>query len=249
MHFARPLILALFCLILFSDCRPDDETPEFVTFLLRIEHKASGNALKANTDFTDTSGQVYSVSRLDYYLSNIKLRNKETGELYQELNSYHLVNALSRPENTEIILKNIPRKKFTEFEFSIGVDNGANHSTDKTGDLDPGNGMAWDWTTGYKFMAMEGKYTSGGVSGPFVYHVGEDVCFKTIKFDFSSILSNPLDVVKDGQILLVADVAGILGQPNPIDFKTLNNSMSAASGGTRIADNYAASFFKLVGAQ
>jgi len=242
--------VVVFLLIgLFSDCSPKDDEPDFVTFLLRITHKASGIPLEANKEYTDSSGQKYSVNRLNYFISNVKLRNRETGEYYHEVNSYHLVNALKSPANTEIILKNIPRKKFSEMEISIGVDNSANHSTDQIGDLNPGNGMAWDWTTGYKFFEFEGNYTSGVKTGQFLFHVGEDVSYKTIAFSFKQLLSNNLDVVKDGQIILDADIAAVFGQPNPVRLDIFNNVMSASAGGDKIAGNYARGFFKLVGAQ
>jgi hypothetical protein len=205
--------------------------------------------LVSGTRYTDTSGQSFTVTRLNYFVSNVKLRNKETGDYYHELDSYHLVHALSNPGNTEIILRNIPRKKFSEMELSIGVDNSSNHSTDRQGDLDPGNGMAWDWKTGYKFFELEGQFTSGATNGKYLFHVGEDVCYRTMTFSFKEVLSNNLDVVKDGQILLEAEVASVLGQPNPVDLTVTNDVMSAATGGLKISENYARAFFKLVGAQ
>jgi len=247
--FLKNFILLPFFIGLFSDCRPKDEIPEFATYLLRITHKASGSPLVANQVYTDSSGQTYSVNKLNYFISNIKFRNKETGEYYHEVASYHMMNALTNPSNTEIILRNVPRKKFSEMELSFGIDNSANHSTDNIGDLDPGNGMAWDWKTGYKFMELEGNFTSAGQSGLFLYHTGEDASYRTVTFSFKDLLSNDLDVVKDGQVIFDADIASAFGQPNPVDLKIFNNVMSVSAGAAKIADNNARSFFKLVGAQ
>lgn len=241
---------ALFGLLwLAADCKPEDTSPSFVNYLLRITHKAVGNPLVSNTLFTDTSGQKFSVTRLNYYISNVKLRNQTTGEVYFEADSYHLVNALKNPANTEILLKGIPRTQFTQLEFSIGVDNAANHSTDKRGDLDPAKGMAWDWTTGYKFLEMEGQYETASQSGGYLFHVGEDESYRTLRFNFADVLAGPLNVEKDGQILLDAEIASVFRQPNPVDLGAFNNVMSVSSGATRIADNYAQGMFKLVGAQ
>jgi hypothetical protein len=98
-------------------------------------------------------------------------------------------------------------------------------------------------------MELEGNYTSAGQSGSFLYHTGEDACFRTVSFSFKNLLSNDLDVVKDGQVIFDADIASAFGQPKPVDFKVLNNVMTASAGGTIIADNNARAFFKLVGAQ
>ena len=232
-----------------ADCKPEDTAPSFVNYLLRITHKAVGNPLVSNSLFSDTSGQKFSVTQLNYYISNVRLRNQTTGEVYFETDSYHLVNALKSPSNTEILLKGIPRTKFTQLEFSIGVDNAANYSTDKRGDLDPTKGMAWDWTTGYKFLEMEGKYETTEGSGNYLFHVGEDPSYRTLRFNFADVLAGPLNVEKDGQILLDAEIAAILGQPNPVNLNTFNNVMSVSAGATKIADNYARGMFKLVGAK
>jgi hypothetical protein len=247
MKLHRFAFLAL--LWLAADCKPEDSSPSFVNYLLRITHKVGGVPLVSNSLFTDTSGQKFSVTRLNYYISNVRLRNQTTGEVYFETDSYHLVNALKSPANTEILLKGIPRLKFTQLEFSIGVDNAANHSTDKRGDLDPAKGMAWDWTTGYKFLEMEGNYETSTKTGSYLFHVGEDASYRTLRFNFADVLAGPLNVEKDGQILLDADIAAVLGQPNPVDLNTFNNVMSVSAGATKIADNYAQGLFKLVGAQ
>lgn len=235
-------------LILFSDCGKDEES-KTVTLLLRLSHFAGNEPLVANqTRFSTALGQSFGVEKLDYYLSNVKLRNQETGDFYYEVNSYHLVKAMNNPNNWEIILNNVPKKKYSELEISIGVDNSANHSTDRIGDLDPGNAMAWDWTTGYKFLAMNGKYKADADSGNYVFHVGEDINYKTLKFNFQDILAGKFDVIKDGQIILYADVSKVFSGPHSIDLKVLNNVMSSSEGGGKIADNYGAGFFKLVGA-
>lgn len=232
----------------FADCGKEDESSS-VTLLLRLEHFAGNKPMIANQlSFSDSAGQIFSVEKLDYYLSNIKLRNRETGDFYFEVNSYHLVRAMNNPKNWEIILRNVPKKKFSEIEISIGVDNGANHSTDKIGDLDPTNFMVWDWTTGYKFLSIQGKYKVASDSGNYVFHVGEDHNFKTMNYKFKDILSTNYDIVKDGQIILYADVSAIFQSPNPIQLTTFNSGMAASEISDKIAKNYEFGFLNLVGA-
>lgn len=232
----------------FSDCGKDEESST-VTLLLRLSHFAGNKPLVGNQlVLKDSANQTFSVEKFDYYLSNIKLRNRETGDFFFEVNSYHLVRALNNPNNLEIILRNVPKKKFSEIELSIGVDNGANHSTDQIGDLDPTNFMAWDWTTGYKFLAISGKYKVAPDSGNYVFHVGEDKNFKTLNFKFKDILSTNFDIVKDGQIIMYADVSALFQSPNPVNFPVFNTAMASSEGSNKIADNYASGFIKLVGA-
>lgn len=246
--------LSICCLLipafLFSDCKPEEEVAPYATILLRLTHKAGNQALEFNQNkYTNALSQSYSVSKLNYFISNVKMRNAETGAFYFEVNSYHLVKATKNPSNTEIVLQSVPMKKFTELEFSIGVDNSANHSTDNIGDLDPANGMAWDWTMGYKFMELEGNFTTATKSGSYVFHMGEDVTYKTLKFNFKDVTGSVYDITKSGEILLDVDVNACFGNPNPVDFDTFYRTESAASGGTKIAENYASGMFRLTGAQ
>lgn len=241
-------LICLSFLFLFADCGKDEESST-VTLLIRLSHYAGNEPLLLNNlKYTTGLGQNFSVEKLDYYLSNVKLRNRETGDFYFEVNSYHLVKASNNLNNWEIILKNVPKKKYSELEFSLGVDNGANHSTDRIGDLDPGNEMAWNWETGYKFLAINGRYKADADSGNYLFHVGEDVNFKTFNFKFQDILAGKYDVVKDGQIILYANVSRIFSGVHSVDLKVLNNVMATADGAGKIADNYGSGMFQLVGA-
>lgn len=243
------IIFILLTGLFFSDCSKDKE-PEFVTFLLRISHKVGSQPLvKDQLIFNNSLNQKFSITRFNYYLSNVKLRNMETGSYYHEVDSYHLVKVLDNTDNTEIILKNIPKKRFSTLELSIGVDNSANHSVDKVGDLDPSNFMAWDWTTGYKFFEMTGKFQTDTAAGDYVFHVGDDSNYKTLTFNFKDLLGTNFDVVKDGQLILAADVSEVFSNPNPIDFNVFRSTMVVPQGSVKVAANYAEDFLKLVGAQ
>ncbi len=251
----RKFFILILGILLFSDCKPEDKEPDFATILLRISHKGPGLVsgekpilAEDQFQFKDSLGQEFSVKTLNYYISNIKLMNKSQNVYYQQVQSYHLVNALVNPNNTEIILKNVPMKKFEEFEISIGVDSIANKGIDKTGALDPGKGMYWSWEDGYKFLEFEGRFKQEGLEKPFLFHIGGNENYKTLNFRFSNLLGTNYDIVKDGQIILEADVSAMFGSPNKVDLKIFNNVMSTAAGADKIAENYKTGFLKLVGA-
>ena len=236
--------------VLFSECKPEDETPPYVTVLLRLTHKVEDQILEFNQKkYTNLLGQSYSISKLNYFISNIKLRNKESGAVYFESNSYHLIKPAQNPGNIEITLLNVPKGKYTQMEFSVGVDNGVNHSTDQIGDVDVGNGMAWGWEAGYKFLELEGEYTTSLKTGPYIFHIGEDPNYKSYTFDFKNVTGGAFDLVKSGQILVDANLNACFGNPNPVDFNILNNIHSISTGSSKIADNYGSSMFTLTGAQ
>jgi hypothetical protein len=247
----RSFFFLLFLPLLFSDCRPEDKESDFVTLLFRINHKAGNKALvKDQYNFQNSFGQVYSVQSLDYYLSNVKLRNPGLNLEFAEVASYHLVNALSNPGNTEIIIRNVPKKKFTELEFSIGVDSVANSKTDQIGDLDPANGgMVWNWTTGYKFFAMTGRWQDGSSQKPLVFHIGENPTYKTLVFKFNDLLGTSFDIQKSGAVNLEFDLNEAFQSPDSIDFRSTFDVHSLNTGARKIADNYAQGLFKMVGVQ
>ncbi len=144
----------------------DDETHQATataTLRLQFTHLVKGEPLQLNTGrYTNAAGNLFSVSEFNYYISNVKLRNRETGDFYLEPESYHLIRSRSDNAGQQYFLEisDIPAQRFTEMEFSIGVDNAKNYSIDHIGDLDPfNNNMVWDWNTGYKFLLLEGIFT------------------------------------------------------------------------------------------
>jgi hypothetical protein len=82
-----------------------------------------------------------------------------------------------------------------------------------------------------------------------VFHIGEDVNYKTFTFRFKDLLGKDLSITRDGQILLDAEVSSVFGNPHPVKFRATNDVSSVSQGSQLIADNYKRAFFKLVGAQ
>lgn len=245
----KNLFLLTLVLFLFSDCRPEEEQSDFVTVRLKINHSANGKTLvRDQFMFQNAFGQLYSIQSLDYFISNVKLRDAAQNQDYTEVASYHLVNALQNPAETVIAIRNVPRKKFSELVFSIGVDSIANSKTDQVGDLDPGvGGMAWDWTTGYKFFAMTGRWQKGTVQKPLVFHIGENFNYKTLTFRLPYNGGNMFDFQKDTEISLSFDLNEAFQNPDSVNFENTFDVESGPTGSARIASNYADGLFKVVG--
>jgi hypothetical protein len=198
--------------------------------------------------FQNAFSQPYAIQSLDYYLSNFKLRNPSQQEFFAEVGSYHLVNALLNSGETIFTINNVPGKKFSELEFSIGVDSVANSRTDQVGDLDPANGgMAWDWTTGYKFFALTGRWQKGTETRPLVFHIGENFNYKTLVFKFSDVANSDFEIRKDAEIQLEFDLNEAFQSPDSVNFENTFDVHSKASGSGKIANNYAQGLFRLAG--
>jgi hypothetical protein len=221
-----------------------------VDVVLKIRHLAAGQNLGEGVPFLDSAGQQISFSRFQYYLSNIRLNRSSLENGYKESGSYHLVKAFANSDGFQILLKGVPKGIYNELVFGIGVDSAANRgSSSNLGDLGQGNGMFWSWSDEYKFLVMEGNYLASGNQGNFLFHIAGNPCFKEIRIPLVQSAGgvDSISLVSNRTILLDAEVSDLFGRPNPIDLKITNDVSSIAAGAGKIADNYAAGFYKLKG--
>jgi hypothetical protein len=227
-------------------CR-DGVTPE-ATVKLRVNLLLDNAPLQLNTQrYRNTNGDEYTVSDFKMYLSNLKLRNRATGEVFAELGSYHLVERAAGSHVYEIALTEVPVNGYDELEFSVGVDPARNKSTDQVGALDPTNTMAWDWNTGYKFVLLEGRYFPPlGTQRGLVYHIGGDENYRTIRLSLGEGNLPALQTQGGGTsiIELNAEISTMFNRPNVINFGQSSTVMFGETAG-RVADNYARGMFSV----
>src|SRR5687768_8309631 len=192
------LLFAAFFLT-FTSCGKDDDDvvcdncpgndmiyPDSLAGELKVAfvHSIDQTPLVLSTQqYQNPASQTYNITKLKYYISNVKLINSQTGKTFSEPNSYHLIDP--SVQKTTFNFKGVPVKGYDRIQFSVGVDSVQNSRTDQKGDLDPNNEMAWDWKTGYKFFIMEGFSGSQGL----VFHVGNNANFKTLTFPLNQTIS------------------------------------------------------------
>src|SRR4051794_24274075 len=88
-----PLVLVAFtgC---YNEPEDDHEAEEGkVMILLQFLNKVNGENLQLGSSkkYTNSVGEEFSIERLKYYISNIRLRNSESGLYFIEPLSYHLI--------------------------------------------------------------------------------------------------------------------------------------------------------------
>ena len=96
-------------------------------------------------------GELYSISKLKYYISNIVLTS---GGKAGNMGGYYLMNAASGENSFEISLQ---PGIYSNLQFLIGIDSIRNCSGAQTGALDPMNDMFWTWNSGYVMFKLEGN--------------------------------------------------------------------------------------------
>lgn len=170
--------------VLTISCNSDDNnTPVAVgNGNLRIEYDNSfaGNDLILGTQSNNTStGEVLKITTAKYIISNIELTDKNGVVFtYPKSQSYFIVDE-SKPSSLFLELQNIPAGDYTKIKFGIGVDQaqwelGATGQGDFLQLADTAD-MLWNWTAGYKFLALEGTFTSPTTTAEtvFMVHTGK----------------------------------------------------------------------------
>jgi hypothetical protein len=197
----------------------------------------SFSALANNTPFvpntawyTNTSQDHFTVTKFNYYLSNVKLR-REDGFVYAEPESYHLIRHVE--SKTVFSLTGLPEGNYDHIEFLIGVDSLRNISGAQTGDLSADSLMFWDWEQGYIFFKLEGNYISAKVpkDGEYAIHIGGFAgpykCLQQCSFN----LSTPITVKKNARSVVSYNVLidEIFESPVTIGFDSYFSSVSDAT--------------------
>jgi len=145
--------------------------------VFQINHYLNGAPLVLNTTTsTDLADQQYNLSRAQLYLSQLSLVHNG-GEVLHMPEQYLLVNA----NVSNYIIGELDLGTVEALNFSVGVDEAANHSDPAT--YSHGHPLAlnepsmhWGWTAGYRFIALEGTlYPGDSGTLTFQYHVvGDD---------------------------------------------------------------------------
>ncbi|MDN4165418.1 hypothetical protein QWY31_07890 [Cytophagales bacterium LB-30] len=179
-----PYLVALSMAFFFLSCTNTDnlepEPNEVGSLSIEFEHLVGGSPFDLDNEYQRANGETFSVSTLNYYVSNIIL-SKEDGSTFvvPQEKSYFLIRNHT-PETCLITLDSIPADTYTGIAFTIGVDSlrSVSDISKRTGVLDPAQneGMYWTWNSGYIFFMMEG-ISSEAPEDPtgtraFRFHIG-----------------------------------------------------------------------------
>ncbi|MCF8450829.1 MAG: T9SS type A sorting domain-containing protein, partial [Taibaiella sp.] len=124
---------------------------------LQIKHKLGSSDFAFSTATTNSLGNNFNVTRLEYYISKISITH-DGGTVTNIPNHYILANGST---NVADALGSYPITSVQSISFYIGVDapiNNADPSLQPAGHpLAPKSpSMHWGWSAGYRFVAMEG---------------------------------------------------------------------------------------------
>lgn len=232
-------------LLLLTSCKkdPPKELAKVGSLKVSFENYVGQSKLSlGSSDYVNAAGNVFDVSSLKYYISNLNLSGA-SGSVF--VNKYFLIDESDHSTLT-FILNDIPVETYDSFGLVVGVDSARNVSGAQTGALDPIKGMFWDWNTGYVMARMEGSSAESGALGDQLsFHIagfkGPHNVIKNIELPLGTDNIN----IKEGkvsEIVLRMDLLEWFTSPKTISFDTLHTVVTGGAEAKLIADNYESMF-------
>ena len=224
----------------------DSSQPTVGTVSLALNNVAGSKAVALDgTTYTTASGETFSISTLEYYISNVVF-TKADGSTFAAPGVYHLVD-VARPSTTSFTIANVPTGDYSGVKFTVGVDSTMTKADplSLTGDLNPANNMYWVWSTGHIFMKLEGNVTSAG-NKALVCHVGGyRAPYSAIVTAAPSFNGTTLPVRADhaATVNLTADVLKLFDGGTHFALSTFPTTMAPSTSSVQVAQNYAAGMF------
>ncbi len=225
----KTIVAALALTFAFSSCSNDDDPAEVITgegnLKLEFDNVYKDADLAFNTAYVNSNGETVKITKAKYIVSNIVL-TKEDGSTYTvpKSQSYFIIDE-ANDASTLLNLPNIPAANYTKVKFGIGVDQ-AQFNLGATGQGDflaqaQAAGMMWSWSAGYKFVALEGTFTSATVSTDttFMLHTGQtgtdyNYTEVTVNLPEAALVRTTITP----QIHLMADLSQLPDGTNKINF-------------------------------
>jgi len=259
-------VLALISVTFFSFSCDKNEDGEFSptdkgAIVLEFDNVVGSQNLQLNgpQTYTNANGDQFNVTLLNYYISNIKLKNSD-GSTYTVLqdSSYFLVKESNKASQL-LKINNVPAGDYTEVTFTVGVDSTRNTMdlSKRTGILDPANNsgednMYWSWNSGYIFFKIEGlsPQATADAAGnkKFRYHIGGYGGLNSKTINNIKVITRSFGTEKatvrtnlSPQVHIVADLLKFFGGSTKVSIAA-NSAVHFAPFSVNLANNYTEMF-------
>ena len=225
-------------LVLGAGCSGDGAGAPGPSVTLRFAAQVDGQPLRLGAQrYTGPTGSgEFSVEDFKMYISNVVLRNSESGNTHVEKDSYHLFRFVGESNDFDFVLEGVDANDYDSIEFAPQ----RNLSIESLGDLNPNNQMAWNWDVGYKFVLLEGMFypENDTTPIPLIYHVGFSENYKELSFDLNDSEGRP-NAQSNTTLIFEIEVMEMFRNPRDIDFNVLPSIKFDEGEAKMFADNYA----------
>lgn len=262
--FPKLITLSALALVALASCKKEKQEPvyndkDLAPLSVEFDNIVGGQNLYLNSgSYTNAAGETYSVTLLQYFISNIKVSKADGTEyIVPQDSSYFLIKEGN--EDFSEALVNVPEGDYTSLTFTVGVDSlrSTMDVSKRTGVLDPSgsmdDGMYWGWNSGYIFFKMEGISAAAPVDGSgqrkFRYHIGGFGGYdaptvnniKTVTLDLSARGVAQVRKGKTSNIHLMVDIDKVLSGSTTVSIAA-NPTVMFGDYSKTIANNYAQMF-------
>lgn len=174
----KKALVILLIAIIFNACKEDEaQVQNPGTLNLTFRNVVNESLLSIGKSYTNNSSETYTINELKYIISNISLTRKNgSQEIYPPDQSYFVINE-AEANSKNIQLEGIDAGDYTAITFGFGVDPTKYPIESGTLNFIPTaeeTGMLWTWSAGFKFIKLEGDYTTQTEIeySPYITHVG-----------------------------------------------------------------------------
>ena len=162
----------------FVACNDDDSTENlngtFGDAELYFDNGINGNDLALGTPYANSNGETLTINTLNYIISNVVfIKGDGTEYAYPKSDSYFVVN--EETQQLTVHLEALPAGDYKKVRFGVGVDD-SRYQQGQTAQQDfwnlaVANGLGTNWASGYRFIAMQGTFTSASVTNAAAFSV------------------------------------------------------------------------------
>lgn len=242
-----PLILLTFSIILFSCKKKDDDNnnsvsdPTYGNLKINIIGKHGGDDFVMYNEVVNSDNIAYRVEGLKFYVSNTKLDNESSSDVFL----LNFVNNHLQPDSEgESFTVQIKTGSYSNLSFMIGLDSETNHGDPslypQNDPLSSFNDTHWDWAQGYKFFITDGKIDSDSDGTPdqsYSYHIGNDDYLKTVSLSANVAITEN----NTTEVNIYFDVLKVIENID-VNSESFTHSTSNFPLVEKIANNYAQAF-------
>ncbi|HAK11024.1 MAG TPA: hypothetical protein DIW54_11545 [Chitinophagaceae bacterium] len=223
---------------------------------IEFDNVVGNQQLQLNTGtYTNANNEQFTVSLLQYFISNVKLKKMDGTEyVVPQDSAYFLIR--ERDAATHKIRLKVPEGEYHSLSFVLGVDSLRNTKplAERKGVLDPASysgeeSMYWSWNSGYIFYKMEGNSPAAPADGAgnrkFRYHIGlfggmTAPTINNIKNISLSLMDKGMPKVKTGKtpnVHLLVDILKMFNGGTNVSITT-NSTVMVTPFSAVVANNY-----------
>ncbi|RIV24967.1 hypothetical protein DYU11_06510 [Fibrisoma montanum] len=235
-----------------NDPDPEFGTNEFGRLQLVFDNVVGTEDLRLQTGiYNNAAGEQFSVSALNYFVSNIRLKRADGSEYVVPQDSSYFLIREAEPASQTVTLTNVPAGDYVGVSYLIGVDSlrSTRNISELKGVLEPSSdmnsGMSWDWNSGYIFFKMEGSSPQAPINQTtgerrFQYHIGLIRNLRTATVSFGPDVAQ-VSATSTPRLTIRADILRVFDGTQRVSIAQNNNVMVSPFSAT-IADNYVTMF-------